>query len=150
MLCDMCGSSGSMFKAEVEGAVLTVCQNCSRFGKILGVVKQHEVEKIRQKKAEEKPEAMDIIVDNYAEKIRKGREELGLTQKDFAKKLNEKESLIHQLESGNFHPNIELAKKLQKALGIKLIEEYEEKHEELRHEKAEGFTIGDFIKTKNK
>ncbi|MBI2208727.1 TIGR00270 family protein [Candidatus Woesearchaeota archaeon] len=150
MLCDMCGSSGSMFKAEVEGAVLTVCQNCSRFGKILGAVKQHEVEKIRQKKAEEKPEAMDIIVDNYAEKIRKGREELGLTQKDFAKKLNEKESLIHQLESGNFHPNIELAKKLQKALGIKLIEEYEEKHEELRHEKAEGFTIGDFIKTKNK
>lgn len=150
MLCDMCGSSGNLFKAEVEGAILTVCGKCSRFGKVLGAVKQHEMLKAGQNKAEEKPELMDIMVDGYAEKIRKKREELGLTQKDFAKKINEKESLIHQIESGNFHPDITLAKKLQKALGISLLEEYEEKHEAMQHAKSEGFTIGDFIRIKKK
>ena len=148
MICDMCGSSGNMFRAEVEGAILTVCSKCSRFGKVLGIVKQHEEKKIRQNKAEEKPELMNIIVDGYAEKIRKKREELGLTQKDFAKRINEKESLIHQIESSRFHLDIWLAKKLEKALGINLIEEYEEKHEALQHAKSEGFTLGDFIKAK--
>lgn len=137
-----------MYKVEVEGAILALCENCSKFGKILGKINRHRGEKISQKEAEEEPEVMDIIVDDYAEKIRKGRESLGLTQQDFAKKISEKESLIHQLESGRFHPDIVLAKKLQKALGIKLIEEYEEKHEALQHAKSEGFTLGDFIKKK--
>ena len=150
MVCDMCGSKGNMFKAEVEGAILAVCSKCSRFGKVLGAIKQHEGEKIKGKKAEEKPELTDIMVDGYAEKIRKKREELGLTQKDFAKKINEKESLIHQLESGHFHPDIVLAKKLQRALGINILEEYEEKHEGIQHAKPESFTIGDFIKVKKK
>ena len=150
MLCDMCGSSGSLFRAEVEGAILTVCGKCSRFGKVLGAVKQHEIQKAGQNKPVEKPELMDIMVDGYAGKIRKKREELGLTQKDFAKKINEKESLIQQIESGNFHPDISLAKKLQKALGISLLEEYEEKHEAMQHAKSESFTIGDFIKVKKK
>lgn len=150
MICDMCGNQGKMYKAEVEGAILALCENCSKFGKVLGRINQHQVEKARQKRAEEKPEVMDIIIDGYAERIRKGRESMGLTQQDFAKKVNEKESLIHQLESGRFHPDIGLAKKLQKVLGIKLVEEYEEKHEALQHAKSEGFTLGDFIKAKKK
>ena len=139
-----------MFKAEVEGAILALCGKCSKFGKVLGAIKQNEWEKAREKKAEEKPEVMDMIVEDYAERIRKKREELGLTQQDFAKKINEKESLVHQIESGHFHPDIGLAKKLQKSLGIRLIEEYEEKHENLSHSKSDGFTLGDFIKIKKK
>ena len=150
MICDMCGTQGKMYKAELEGAILSLCANCSKFGKVLGAIDDREFERISRKKAEEKPELMEAIVDDYAERIRKKREELGLTQKELAVKLNEKESLIHQLESGRFNPSIGLAKKLQKALGIRLIEQHEEKREALGHGKLEGFTIGDFIKVKKK
>ena len=150
MVCDMCRSQGKMYKAEVEGAILSLCANCSKFGKVLGAIAESKFERISSKKAEEKPELIEAIVDDYADRIRKKREEIGLTQRELAAKLNEKESLIHQLESGRFNPNIGLAKKLQNALGIRLIEQQEEKREALSHGKLEGFTIGDFIKVKKK
>jgi|SRR3989338_4596246 len=151
MKCDMCSSSGKLFRAEIEGAVLSVCGKCSEFGKVLGQISQPDSDYREEKKSKEhNPEVIDIIVEGYAEVIRKKREQMGLTQKDFAKNINEKESLIQQLESGNFRPGIELARKLQKALGIKLIEEYEQKPEKLSATRSEGFTLGDFIKAKKK
>ena len=148
MKCDMCSSSGKLFRAEIEGAVLSVCGKCSEFGKVLGQISQPDSDYREEKKSKEhNPE---VIVEGYAEVIRKKREQMGLTQKDFAKNINEKESLIQQLESGNFRPGIELARKLQKALGIKLIEEYEQKPEKLSATRSEGFTLGDFIKAKKK
>ena len=54
--------------------------------------------------------------------IRNKRDELGLKQEDFAKMLNEKESIIHKLETGEFKPSLKLAKKLEKKFGLKLIE----------------------------
>jgi len=69
-----------------------------------------------------------------------------MTQKEFAKKISEKESTVHQIESGNSEPTIALAKKLQKFLKIRLIESYEESNQSVKQENTEGFTLGDFIK----
>ncbi len=63
-------------------------------------------------------------------------------------KINEKESLIHQIETGRFEPNIALTRKLEKFLKIKLIEEHEEIHKGKTKIKTDKFTIGDFIKVK--
>ena len=151
MVCDMCGAEGQLFKVNIEDTELAVCKNCSKFGKVISVVQQPIKEKNHVKKYEQ-PEAefMDIIAENYAKKIKTKRESLGLTQKEFAKKINEKESVIHQIESKHSEPSLSLAKKIQKYLKIRLIEEYEEKHEHIKHSKAEAFTIGDFIKVKKK
>ncbi len=52
------------------------------------------------------------------------------------------------MESGKFEPSIKLARKIEKFLNIKLIEQHEEQHAGIKGESGEGFTIGDFIKVK--
>jgi putative transcription factor len=148
MNCDMCGAPGKLFKAIVEGAHFKVCHECSKFGKVTGIVEQAQVNK--QTTKEHETEVMEILVGDYAEKIRKGRESLGLKQEGFAKKISEKESIVQKIESGNFEPPIGLAKKIGNFLKIKLIEEYEETHEKRSKTKTNSFTIGDMIKIKDK
>ena len=82
------------------------------------------------------------------ELIKKKRESMGLSQKDFAIKLSEKESTIHHMENHTLEPNLALAKKLEKFLGIKLIEESKEEFDAPKQKKDMGFTLGDFIKVR--
>lgn len=147
MKCDMCGSEGKLYKTVIEDAQLTVCSECSKFGKVTGIVEQTPG-KIAAKAKSEEPEAelMEILVDNYAEKIREKRESLGLKQEEFAKKVNEKASLMQKIESGHFEPSIALAKKIGRFIKIRLIEDYRENHEKQAKTKTNSFTIGDLIK----
>lgn len=152
MNCDMCGKEDVLFKTDVEGSIMNVCKACSKFGKIIAQIKprieqQHKhIGKAIQKSPEK--ELMQVIVSDYAQIIKQKREKLDLKQEDFAKQINEKVSLIHQIETGHFEPNIELARKLEKALRIKLVEEHEEVHSKGQQVKSDKFTIGDFIKVK--
>ncbi|HLC96584.1 MAG TPA: multiprotein bridging factor aMBF1 [Candidatus Nanoarchaeia archaeon] len=151
IICEMCGSEGKMFKAEIEGSFLTVCSNCAGFGKIISEVKQQversdkpEPAKFKQK------EQMSIVVEDFADRIRKKREALNLTQEEFAQKVNEKVSVIHHIETGKLTPNLDLAQKLGKFLGISLVEEHEEAHEGHKAHDPGSYTIGDFIKIKKR
>ena len=151
----MCSSEGRLFRAIIEGAELTVCENCSKFGDILKEIKVQEPVKVKGKTIisddkEPETEVMDLLVEDCAEKIRKKRESLGLKQKDFAKRINEKESVVQKIESGHFEPSIDLARKIGSFLKIRLVEEYKEVHEKQAQTKSESFTIGDIIKTKDK
>lgn len=145
----MCGSEGKLYRAIIEDAQLKVCHECSKFGKVTGIIQQIPDKTIQNDvKREPEAEVMDVIVEDYAEKIRKKRESFGLKQEEFAKKINEKESLVQKIESGHFEPSINLAKKIQRFLKIKLVEEHEEKYEKQTSTKTDSFTIGDFINVK--
>lgn len=148
--CDLCGKIDEMLnRTLIEGIELNVCSGCSKFGKVIGQVKKPVLKEPKKiLKVEGKEEKIELIVENYPEIIKRKRELMGLSQKDFANVINEKESTIHHVETGSFEPPISLAKKLEKTLGIRLIEEYEEKPEGFRKKKEKGFTLGDFIKTK--
>ncbi len=152
MQCDLCGSEEEeLFRAIVEGTELNVCENCAKYGK---VIEKKPVKAIEEKKeyakrsAEPEKEIIQVIVPDFAKRVKNKRESLGLKQKDFAKKISEKESLVHNIETGSFKPSIGLAKKLEKFLKIKLIEEYEEEHKKGYKADADGFTIGDLVKVK--
>ncbi len=150
--CDLCGKvDEKLFRTLIENVELNVCSDCSKFGKVIASVhrpgpKEQHMKFVQQINPQEKEERIELFVENYADLIKKKRESMGLSQKDFALKINEKESTIHKIETGIFHPNIALAKRLEKFLGIKLIEEHQETHEKSKKSKGEGFTIGDFIK----
>jgi len=127
---------------------MMLCKECSSFGTIIKEIGIEKQEKAKQeiKQEKEEPEIIEIIVKDFPEKIRKAREKLGLKQKELAKKINEKLSIIHKIESGKFEPDIKLAKKIEKFLGIKLVEEYEEKGLGKKGVQENRLTIGDVIK----
>ncbi len=153
MQCDLCGKEEYLVKTMIEGTELKVCKACSRFGRVIRApqVPHHLIQKPIQKQVQQVPtvEVMELVKDDYAELIKKKREQLHLTQEEFAKKLNEKESFLQGIESGKHFPSIELAKKLEKVLNIVLIEEHRELHEKTNlKEKSNVLTFGDIIKIK--
>ncbi len=150
-VCDMCGKDASLFKTEIEGGILNVCKTCAKYGKVLRQIKPPATEKEKKKIIKEKaqePEIEQFVVVNCGEIIRKKREKLGKTQKEFAKLLNEKESIIQKIETGSFTPSIKTAKRFEKILNVKLVEEIEITGEPTQQKKTEALTIGDLIKIK--
>ena len=145
--CDLCGKTETALnRAIIEGVQLDVCTECAKFGKVIAIKRPNAKEQIKQiAKQQEKEERIELLVENYAEIIKKKREEIGLTQKEFANRINEKESIMHKIETGSFEPQLGLAKKLERFLGVKLIERHEEKFENPKKKRIEGFTLGDFI-----
>jgi len=149
-LCELCGKRESIVKISVEGSQLDVCNDCSRFGKI--VARPLKAPQLDQRRiAHPKKEDTEDIVPGFGPIIKSARERLGLKQAELAKRISEKESLLHSIESQHFKPPMELAKKLEKALQIKLISKVEDKEEEESKKKEAGaVTIGDLIRIKMK
>ncbi|MFC1704992.1 multiprotein bridging factor aMBF1 [Nanoarchaeota archaeon] len=151
--CDMCGEeTENLMVASIEGVELAVCNKCSKFGKIVKRIRpQPKASKTKDNFVRDIPqreEFIQIIVEDYTKRIRDAREKMGLKQEDFAKNINEKVSLVQHIEAGKAEPSLILARKIEKFLHIKLIEQYEEKHERVKGKSSEGFTIGDFIKVR--
>lgn len=160
-MCDMCSSPEKTYKIEVEGSILNVCEKCASFGKVVGKVK-HELpekkkkklekaaEKLAEEKAKKETESVQLIVPNYSKIIKSAREKTGLKQEELAKKIAERESVIHKLESGIMKPDIPLARKLEKFLKVKLVETVEIDDDSVKEKRSstEGLTLGDLIKIK--
>jgi putative transcription factor len=149
----MCGKKDIEVVALVEGTELKVCSDCSKYGKTIRKVRP--IEQIKpsiktQKPIIEEPEVIEKIVEGYGQLIKNAREKLNLTQEDFGKKINEKSSIIHSLESEHHEPSLELAKKLERLLKIKLIEQEKIENKSFSSSKGSQLTIGDIIKIKQK
>jgi putative transcription factor len=140
MLCEMCGKDvESRSAVELEGTVLQLCNDCSRFGKVLsppaapaptraglpssagGVderLRARGQRMVERDLYQELPE-LDLVPD-WPKRIRQAREKLGWSPEDLGKKLNEKKSLVLKLESGNIHPPDATVRKVEHLLKIRL------------------------------
>jgi len=142
MQCEMCGETirGVPKLVRVEGAELQVCSKCEKYGTEVQQVRRTGIAASRptvpkqgrpgavvaSPSAYRKRDLFDYmegeIVDDYAIRIRHAREEKGLSQKDLAMQLKEKEHLIKKIENGELIPEDAVRKKLEKALEIRLVD----------------------------
>lgn len=159
MDCDMCGREQAVLKAAVEGSTMSVCEGCSRFGKVVGRIAVAAAARKKQEKAAvAAPEdETEFVVANFGQLLKKKREELGrkledgfMKLEDFAKRISVKESVLHKMETGEFMPNIEEAKRIGKLLGLRLVEKAEAVESIVPEPKKDQLTLGDMIKIKKK
>ncbi|MEM1618970.1 MAG: multiprotein bridging factor aMBF1 [Desulfurococcaceae archaeon] len=156
--CEMCGrdiESKNAKRAVVEGSLLILCPECySRLSKQTIV---RDIESTRPPTS--KPAAKQRIitrpakliedlevVEDYASRIRSARESLGWSQEVLAQKTGETVSTIKRIESGRLKPSIELARKLERVLGVKLLEPVVQEGASSKPSDSISYlTIGDII-----
>jgi putative transcription factor len=163
MICEICGKTiqGKVFNIRVEGASVKVCDKCSRFGTDhqswskfgKGAVGSDGVALPSRSRYGIAPKAKEdyTLVEDYHLVIKDAREAKGWSQKDLARKMNEKESIIHHIETEGFALSNELIMKLEKVLNIKLKEKTDEGIDISKSKQSlKETTIGDIIKIKKK
>jgi putative transcription factor len=163
--CEVCGGKiyGKPYKVMIEGAKLTVCNQCSKHGttvweepKTTAPKSKTSFQPLRiqsQKIRETTLGTSQELVEKFDQKIRQAREKLGLSHEELGKKINEKVSLLKKIETGKMTPNNKLAAKLEYALRIKLlVPATEEKVPQTKIPKpaSRELTLGDLIQLNKK
>ncbi|MHB1492516.1 MAG: multiprotein bridging factor aMBF1 [Thermoplasmataceae archaeon] len=149
MECEMCGKKAQrLTKIRIDGAILSVCDDCSRFGTPLTSLRAHDTKKVDFQgqvtlQVKERPviigkarspqkirrdgrkadEELEIVPD-YFQIIKDAREKMSLTQEELALKMMEKKHVLANIERGDLKPDMRTARKLEKLLKITLLEEF--------------------------
>jgi putative transcription factor len=136
----MCGETirGIPKLIRVEGAELQVCAKCGKFGTEVQQPRRTDLQRPAARPAQgARPLPMTVptqrkrdmfdymegdIVEDYADRVRNARMEKGLSQKDLALQMMVRELLIKKIEKGELIPEETVRKKLEKVLGIKLVD----------------------------
>lgn len=148
--CEMCGESGDLTRAQVEGATLKLCENCQDVG---NPVDTEAVSAPSSSSSRPRPrqEESEEVVEDYADQVNQAREDSGLSVADLADELKEKESVVRRVETGKLVPNRKLARKLERALDIGLYEELREgRHQQQESSGEDDATIGDVAQVRKK
>ena len=89
------------------------------------------------------------LLEDYNTIVRQAREKKKWSREDFGAKINEKVSVVTRIETGHMPPDIKLARKIEKIMGIVLLEKVEDTSgEEFKAGSLKGSTIGDIARIK--
>jgi putative transcription factor len=146
----------------IEGAKLTVCNNCSKHGKSVweeeprpkplrtNVGAQPPFRVPSEKTARNPLDLTMQLVEDFDTRIRLAREKRGYSHEELGKKTNEKVSLLRKIETRKMMPDNTLATKLEHVLKIKLIIPVTEEKIEIPQSKMaksanRELTLGDLV-----
>jgi len=164
--CDVCGREiiGKPHRVIIEGAKLTTCAQCAKLGsgewnpepKSLGASLRMEPTRTRQfkprwtkRRSKEIREDLTII-ENFGSIVREARRKLSLSQEDLGRKIGEKVSVIRKIEVERIMPSERLARKLEHALGVKLLVPLVEPEVSASLSKvSKGVTLGEIVYLKD-
>jgi putative transcription factor len=126
LTCEVCGSQikTAPSTVEIDGAILRVCQSCSKRGRPVSVQPRiqrgppmHMAPMAPRREVEPELE----VDPEYTQIVRQAREKLGLTQEALGMKINVKPSVISHVETGKMKPDIILARTLMHFLKVNLL-----------------------------
>ncbi len=153
MSCELCGRESKGCRAAlVDGVKMMLCQDCMRHGegvadiaKTPTSVERVVFQRIRKSTPKDIYKNMEKeLVSNWSDVIKEAREKKGLTREELGFKIEERTVTISKIENGDLRPSDKIVKKLEKELGISLLETVKEVS--TVHHSSEGMTLGDFIK----
>jgi putative transcription factor len=140
--CELCGTRiNETYTIDLDGTELRVCAKCAKGKVVLRSSSETRIAPVRRSSMKEEPP----LKENYGEIIREARERMKLPIKVLAEMINEKETFILRVEEQKMQPDMKLAKKLEKALGIKLAAERETTEGVHSRGNTENATLGEFI-----
>ena len=158
MECELCGNECVSCKsAIVDGVKMMLCPNCLRHGKsVAPPVAQPSSGRAPVISRSSKPRVKDVykdmdkeLVSDWNEKIINARKKKGLSREDLGFKIGERTVTIAKMENGDLRPSDKVVAKLEKELGITLIEAVKEVKPVSTGSRSAGLTLGDFIKREN-
>ncbi len=166
-ICEVCGREiiGPAYVALIEGAELIVCAECTQYAKWFrklgrtegtikarpagaGVKRPLMARAVRPGVPTRISELEKLeVVEDYGRRVREAREARGLTQEELGRLVGEKASVISRIESGKMVPDVVLARKLEHALGIRLLTRAREevKVRAAKPPVSSGLTLGDIL-----
>jgi len=160
--CEVCGARiddpRHCRKVYIDSVVVMVCPSCYqklvKQGRAKPFIEEKPIVKTVEKKDTKKTisknmlEAMYEVVEDYYKRIKNAREKLGWSQAVLAQKLRVSENVIKRIEAGKLKPSIELARAMERLLGITLLEPVVEETYSFGESSEDSLTIGDVIKIK--
>lgn len=153
LYCDICGNTPVRAQVLVEGAKMLACGRCMGSGKVILRLDEDDGEPIVRPTATTL-DSSEEIVEGYGRIIINAREKTGLPIAVVAERIKERESYLHAIEHERLAPTMEVAKKLEKELGIKLVEKVAgSMSPSLSKPSSKNFqppTLGDIIEVKKK
>lgn len=141
MNCELCGKVMDRYhEVIIDGVTMKVCHDCAKYGKeVTKRVVTVQVERTSQnmqrqtmihipspppprRKASDSTEDLEEPIIDFGKVIKKRREEMGLSQEELASKLQEKKNLVAKIEREEMKPNREIARKIDRLMGIRILE----------------------------
>lgn len=123
--CTLCGKKvDALNKIELEGTIVSVCDNCVKFGRAVEARLYRPM--ARKIQLAELVDNNTMLATDYGARVKKARETKDLTRTEFARMINERESVIKRIEAQSMQPDDKLLKKLEQFFDIKLKEKYED------------------------
>ncbi|WNY27556.1 multiprotein bridging factor aMBF1 [Methanolapillus ohkumae] len=166
--CEICGKKirGETVAVKIEGAQFNACPECAKLGVVVvkkttiaplkssGIPTKHVKSPGSGPTAGRPPKNYfagldNEIIEDYDIVIKKAREAKGLTQEELALQIKEKAPLIKKIERKEIHPEEAVIQKLEKALGIQLMESTNT-GETFKSHKSNEMTLGDIAFVKRK
>jgi putative transcription factor len=158
MQCELCGRVCACKSASIENVRMMLCPDCLKHH---GTEVKEDYEQSspiqspflgRIRKPTEKDVYKDMnkeLVSGWNDIIKKAREKKGLSREELGFKIGERTVTIGKIENGDLRPSDTVVIRLEKELGITLVEEVKTvSNVSAGSRSGGGFTIGDFIKKK--